>query len=175
MNPAISEPVDSQLARVVADELGVAQGYRHAPKQVVSSEPMRLPSAILKWYELFSEGHPAPESISRLAKKPIVDGALEVRGLGLVILHRCGDAFYFLIVATWRNENELWQTVWYKDGDAMAEFKPFPREDAHKPTYCVWELVPVWHEQRAWKRFLMSGRDTRAAQVWLADVFSGAA
>jgi len=27
-------------------------------------------------------------------------------------------------------------------------------EVSHKPTLCVWELVPVWHEQQAWVRFL---------------------
>ena len=26
--------------------------------------------------------------------------------LGFVILHRCGESFYFLIVSTWRNDNE---------------------------------------------------------------------
>ena len=33
------------------------------------------------------------------------------------ILHRCGEDFYFLLVCTWRNENELWETVWAKNGD----------------------------------------------------------
>ena len=37
--------------------------------------------------------------------------------LGFVVLHRCGESFYFLLVCTWRNENELWETVWAKDGD----------------------------------------------------------
>jgi hypothetical protein len=92
-----------------------------------------------------------------------------------VILHRCGAAFYFLIVCTWRNSNEMWQTVFYKDGDAMREFALFPREGEHKPTLCVWELVPVWHEQQAWERFLRSPRDTAAAAAWFADRLSGPA
>jgi hypothetical protein len=75
-----------------------------------------------------------------------------------VVLHRCGNDFYFLIVCTWRNSNELWQTVFYKDGDGMVDFAPFPREGAHKPTLCVWELVPVIHEQQTWVRFLGSTR-----------------
>jgi len=32
------------------------------------------------------------------------------------------------------------------------------------PAFCVWELVPVWHEQQAWKRFLESARDEAAAR-----------
>ena len=63
----------------------------------------------------------------------------------------------------------------YKDGDAIADFALFPRDGAHKPTLCVWELVPVWHEQGAWVRFLASPRDETAARAWLADRFAGPA
>ena len=72
-----------------------------------------------------------------------------------------------------RNNNELWETVFYKDGNAMSEFAPFPREGSHKPTLCVWEMAPVWHEQQAWVRFLNSPRDEAAAQLWLRDQYSG--
>src|SRR5436305_657635 len=93
----------------------------------------------------------------------------------VVVLHRCGNDFYFLIVCTWRNSNEIWQNVLYKDGDAMADFELFPRDGAHKPTLCVWELVPVWHEQQAWERFLTSSRDESAGEAWLRDLFAGPA
>ena len=65
-------------------------------------------------------------------------------------LHRCGKDFYFLIVCTWRNSNELWQTVFYKEWDAMDGFARQPREGAHNAMLCVWELAPLWHEQQAW-------------------------
>ncbi|MGH7936717.1 MAG: hypothetical protein ACREF8_06885, partial [Chthoniobacterales bacterium] len=52
--------------------------------------------------------------------------ALEARGLGFVILHRCGSDFYFLIVSTWRGNNEVWEAVFYKDGAPMADFALFP-------------------------------------------------
>ena len=53
-------------------------------------------------------------------------GTLELSGeLGFAILHRCGESFYFLLVSTWRNENELWETVWAKDGDDEAAFAPW--------------------------------------------------
>ena len=100
---------------------------------------------------------------------------LDASGMGFVVLHRCGADFYFLIVCTWRNSNEIWQTVFYKDSDAMPDFALFPRDGVHKPTLCVWELVPVWHEQQAWARFLISSRDEGAAQVWLHDCFAGPA
>jgi hypothetical protein len=61
------------------------------------------------------------------------------------VLHRCGASFYFLIASTWRNENELWETVWYR------------------------------REQQAWVRFLQSERDAEAADRWLHDVYRGPA
>lgn len=69
----------------------------------------------------------------------------------------------------------MWETVFYKNGDAMADFALWPRDGMHKPTFCVWELAPVWHEKEAWERFLKSARDENAAQVWQRDLCSGAA
>ena len=78
----------------------------------------------------------------------------------------------FLPVSTWRNDNELWETVWAKDGDA-AGFHPWPLEGTHRPTFCVWELGAVWHEQQAWSRFLRSERDAEAQEAYLHDVYAG--
>jgi hypothetical protein len=100
---------------------------------------------------------------------------LEAKGLGFVILHQCGTQFYFLIVNTWRGNNELWETVFYKDGEAMPDFALWPRDGVHKPAFCVWELMPVWHENKSWERFLVSARDEAAARVWLDDLYAGAA
>lgn len=72
---------------------------------------------------------------------------------GFIILHQCGNDFYFLIANTWRGNNEVWETVFYKDGEAMADFALWPRERMHKPTFCVWELALVWHEKGSWERF----------------------
>jgi hypothetical protein len=57
----------------------------------------------------------------------------------------------------------------------MPEFALFPRDEAHKPTFCVWELAPVWHEVGAWNRFLSTSRDEAAAETWLGDRFVGQA
>ena len=92
--------------------------------------------------------------------------------LGFVILHRCGQSFYFLLVSTWRNDNELWETVWAKDGDASG-FHPWPLEGSHRPTFCVWELGAVCHEQQAWSRFLRSERDAEAQDAYLSDSYAG--
>jgi hypothetical protein len=46
----------------------------------------------------------------------------------------------------------VWETVLAKDGDADPSFRPWPADGPHRPTFCVWELGVVCHEQRAWTR-----------------------
>jgi hypothetical protein len=163
------------VTRIVETDSGIDAEYRHRPKRVTPGEPLALPGAVLKWYALHPDDRPVSEETARLARDRLTSSPPEARGLGFVILHRCGKDFYFLIVSTWRNSNELWETVLYKDGDAMAGFAPFPRDGAHKPVFCVWELAPVWHEQQAWVRFLESSRDEAAVQAWMTDLLAGPA
>ncbi|HEY7863796.1 MAG TPA: hypothetical protein VIE39_09050 [Thermoanaerobaculia bacterium] len=162
-------------ARLLETISEVAKNYRHAPKQVAPGVPFEKDGVILKWSEVHPMGRPVPAEISQLARAFLATATLEASGPGIVVLHRCGEAFYFLIVSTWKNDNELWETVFYKDGDTMRDFALFPRDAAHKPTYCVWELMPIWHEKQAWVRFLESPRDEAAAERWLRDEYSGAA
>jgi hypothetical protein len=165
----------TSLKRFIETDLGVAEAYRHVSKHVTFGAHLELTGALLKWYEVHPTDQPVSPEIAQLARDYLAATSLEARGLGFVVLHRCGNDFYFLIVCTWRNENEVWQTVFYKDGDAMPDFALVPRDKPHKPTLCVWELVPVWHEQQAWVRFLTSARDEAAAQVWLNDQYTGKA
>ena len=139
-----------------------------------------LADAVLKWYEIAPEDAPVPTEIRALAQRDLREAstadALRLDGdLGFVILHRCGESFYFLLVATWRNDNELWETVWAKDGDADATFRPLVVDTTHRPTFCVWELAAVCHEQRAWSRFLYSPRDELAKQAYLTSAYEGSA
>lgn len=163
------------LAQQLERDSGVDPGYRHGPKQVVPREPIETPAAILKWYDLHRSDSPVPDAITALARTCIARTPLEVPGMGFVIDHRCGSDFYFLIACTWRNSNELWTTVFYKDGDRMSEFARFPRDATHKPCFCVWEMVPVWHETQAWARFIATARDSAAAEAWLRDRYTGVA
>lgn len=164
-----------QLASILEGDLGVGSEYLHIPKRVTPGEAIEPPGAALKWYAIHPDDRSVPNEITELARSYLVKTPLEARGLGFVLLHRCGSDFYFLIVCTWRGSNEVWETVFYKDGDAMVDFALFPREKIHKPTFCVWELAPVWHEQQAWVRFLQSARDEAAAQVWIGDRYAGVA
>lgn len=163
------------LLKILKDDSGVNAIYRHSPKCATPGEPIETSGAILKWYAVHTEALPAPDEITQLARAYLKKTTMEAKGLGFVILHRCGDAFYFLIVSTWRGNNEVWETVFYKDGAAMSDFALWPRDGMHKPTFCVWELAPVWHEKESWERFLLSPRDGAAAQTWLEDRYSGKA
>jgi hypothetical protein len=165
----------AHLLSILQGDPGVDAGYRHSGKKYESGEPLELPGSILKWYELHALDMPVPADVSLLARRHIVSSGAKAPGFGFVILHRCGLDFYFLIVCSWRNSNEIWETVFYKNGDTMREFAVFPRLGSHLPTFCVWELAPVMREKAAWERFLLSARDEAAAAAWLAERGGGEA
>ncbi len=158
----------------------VADGYVHSDKFIAPDENIALQGAWLKWYNVAVSESPVPTEIRQLARdflqKESTEERLDVSGdLGFVILHRCGADFYFLIVATWRNENELWESVYAKDGPNQVDFGLFPFPTSHRGTFCVWELGAVWHERQAWRRYLLSTRDNAARLTYLSDCFEGEA
>jgi len=166
----------AMIDAVLKNDLGVGQKYQHGPKRATPSESIETSGAVLKWYKLAPEDREVPDEIDRLARSFLTRQTnLEAKGLGFVILHRCGEDFYFLIVNTWRGNNEVWETVFYKNGDGMADFALWPRDGMHKPTFCVWELAAVWHETKSWEKFLTSPRDEAAAKIWQRDLYSGLA
>jgi hypothetical protein len=155
-----------------------AAGYVHRDKFIEPGEAVALPSAILKWYDLARGDTPVEAEVRNLARGFLERegnaGGLDFGGdLGFAVLHRCGADFYFLLVSTWRNENELWESVFAKQSAMAADFQVFPFKSTHRGTYCVWELGAVWHEQQAWRRYLMSSRDDAAKRVYLADGYRG--
>jgi hypothetical protein len=153
-------------------------GYRHMTKAITPGTPITLGESVLKWYDIAPADEHVPSDIHVLARgnlRAAADsGVLDLDDdLGFVILHRCGESFYFLLVATWRNDNELWETVWAKNGSDDVGFRPWPLDGTHRPTFCVWELGAVWHEQRAWSRFLRSSGDAAAREAYLGERFEG--
>jgi hypothetical protein len=156
----------------------VRRDYRHAPKTARPASTVGLGDAVLKWYDIFPPDEPVTDDIRALARRGLAEAARlgEIRlgdTLGFVILHRCGDGFHFLLVSTWQNDNELWETVWAKDGDDDPEFHPWPIDGSHRPTFCVWELGAVAHERLAWSHYLLSDRGDEARRAYLRDAFEG--
>ena len=160
------------------EQLGVSSGYEHSAKLVRSEPGLTLGSTTLKWYDIAPDDDCVPLVIRALARRNLrdaaKDGALGDLGeLGFVVLHRCGEDFYFLLLCTWRNDNEPWETVWAKAGEADVSFRPWSIDTEHRPTFCVWELGAVGHEREAWTRYLGSERDETARRTYLGDVFTG--
>ena len=159
--------------------MSVAAGYVHVAKQVRPAPPFTAGAIALKWYDIAPGDAPVLDEIHELARtclhEALLDGEIPLADdeLGFVILHRCGAGFYFLLVCTWRNENELWETVWAKDGPQETAFAPWPADGSHRPTFCVWELGAVCHERQAWSAYLRSRRDAPARAAYLDYTFTG--
>lgn len=160
------------------NQLGnVSTAYSHHLRLVTPGADLSLPGAYLKWYDI----RRAEVSITPALRQESRDflmaeakaGRLALKNeLGFVMLHQC-DTVVFLFVDTWRNENELWKTLYYKDLVNEGGFQLFVVEGDLLPGFCVWELTAVWHEREAWSRYLFSERDAAAKYAYLNDRYSG--
>lgn len=168
-------PIDTSLGRYGNV---VPEGYTYSQKLVTPGDVLRLPRAYLKWYDIYPpESEIAPEHVreSRDFVAAEVERLKLDDELGFVLLHACGPALLLLLI-TWRNTNELWESAYAKDlTQPGGLFTPTMYETSHRGTYCVWELGPIWHERNAWMCFLSSRRDETAKQAYIADRFSGLA
>jgi hypothetical protein len=155
----------------------VDANYRHVTKLISARARIELRASRLKWYDLARAETPVDEKVRTTARDFLNRAAARQdwpldKDVGFVILHRCGEAFYFLILCTWRGNNELWKTVYFKPEHATPDFALFP-QGSHKGTFCVWEAGIVAHEMAAWTRFLGSGRADADLAAYLADFAAG--
>jgi len=152
----------------------VDPAYRHYEKAVVAHGIVDPNSSRLKWYDIAQKDHPVSTPIRELAHNFLEEqvastGVPSGNELGFVLLHRCGEGFYFLMLCTWRDSNELWKTVYYLDAETMEDFALFPQEEQHKGTFCVWEMSVVTHETGAWTKYLMSTRKKQDEDRYLSS------
>jgi hypothetical protein len=163
--------------QVSLGDLGnVSDEYAHYQKVMVPGPDLVLPNAYLKWYEIRPpEMTLAPEYIEQcreLLRTEAAAGRLTIeQQLGFVLLHRCARVD-FLIICTWFNDNELWETVYVRDLSGDSGFD-LVRVSGHRPTFCVWELGVVCHESAAWARYLASNRDEQAKLAYITNRASG--
>lgn len=153
----------------------VSTDYVHASKTVTPKPRLEAQGRLFKWYDVSTSEKPVPEDVGAMARdfleRADLEGASE---LGFVVLHRCGADFYFLIVCSWRGNNEIWETVFAIDRGNDG-FRDWPRPEPHLPTFCVWEMGAVAHESLAWSRYLRSARDDAARETWMGDQYEGLA
>lgn len=153
----------------------VPEGYRYYEKLVTPREDLSLPNAYLKWYDIYPvETAISPEQAAECRAFVTAEAKrLNLKDeLGFVLLHRAG-AFLLLMMITWRNTNELFESVYAKEAAQADGYQLVTFENSHRGTYCVWELGPIWHERHAWVRFLSSKRDEAAKLAYINDRFSG--
>ena len=171
--------MDAQVVETVANlnQLGnvVPEGYQYYDKLSTPAQDVSLPNAYLKWYDLY----PTDALITteqRAEGRAFV--AAEVarlkidNELGFVIFHRAGK-YLLLMIMTWRNTNEIWESVYWKEADDATDYRLNEYPTTHRGTFCVWELMVVWHERQAWVRFLSSKRDAAAKLAYINDRFVG--
>lgn len=153
----------------------VPEGYEYYKKYVKPAEDLSLPTAYLKWYDIYPSGSEISEEHAAESRAFLTTEIekLNLEGeLGFVFLHRAGSVL-LLMLMTWRNTNEIWESVYVKDINQTDGYEMTQFAGTHRGTYCVWELAPVWHERHAWVRFLSSKRDDEAKLAYINDRFSG--
>ena len=170
-------------ATTTSVQTAVPSSYRHHQRHVTPGAGLRLPRTVLKWYEIRRPDAPIPEGLDEETRAFLRDevetGRLDVGGQpGFVMLHLADaqgrpNSVALLLVSTWNQANEVWESVYWKPVDG-GPYQRVKKGD-HAATYCVWELAVVWHERNAWNRFLDSARDDAALEAYLADRFCGIA
>ncbi|MGB7069577.1 MAG: hypothetical protein WBD22_08790 [Pyrinomonadaceae bacterium] len=107
MSDSAIAAVVEQLQNISQTDSGVADEYMHISKVVSTLDPIVTPEAAFKWYNIKAANGAIPDHIITLARDCVEKTRLEASGMGFVILHRCGEDFYFLLISTWRGSNEL--------------------------------------------------------------------
>jgi hypothetical protein len=154
----------------------VVENYGHSKKLVIPQDDLSLPNAYLKWYDVCRLDKTITPELAQESRAFIQQeaetGRLKLENdLGFVILHLAGSVA-MLIICTWRNENEIWESHYFKFLNTGGSYEAQePR--GHRPMWCVWELIPIWHERNAWTRYLFSKRDTEAKYAYINDRFAG--
>ena len=152
----------------------VAADYAHAEKTLRPEAPLIAPGVYQKWYLVHPPERPfTPADIAEaqdFLRVEIDAGRLALRNeIGFTVQHRCAsvDIFY---VCSWRDNNELWETIYYRP--TGGDFTVVPRQ-SKTATYCVWVIPAVTHEQGAWLTYLRSRRDEAARLAYCKDQTGG--
>jgi hypothetical protein len=156
----------------------VDEDYHHVTKVIVPGPALVLPDAYLKWYDLHrpdQQIRPAVDAEAReFLRVETAAGRLPISGdLGFVIDHLSGEHIYLLLVFTWRGNNEMWESAYYKDVRDGEPFRLAP-QGTHRGAICVWEFGAVAHEHLAWTRYLQSNRDVLAKRAYAESQYAGA-
>ena len=159
----------------------VSSTYKHQHKSVRPGPALETSDVYLKWSLIEPESLPITPTQVNYAQEFLLEelnsGRLKLHNeVGFVVQHRCAKVL-ILCVCTWRGDNEVWETLYHavvepKAHAGDARYKVTQRENT-SPTFCVWVLPVVLHEQRAWVKYLESSRDHAAQTAYLGDQLTG--
>jgi hypothetical protein len=154
----------------------VATNYVHIAKRAQPARAIRPSGCYLKWYLVFPEERGFAEHEIAAAQAFVLDevahGRLALQHeVGFVAQHRCTGAD-ILYICSWRDNNELWETIYSKGLEPDSTFAVAHRE-TKTATFCVWIIPIVASEQHAWVTYLRSTRDQAAQEAYLRDQFHG--
>ena len=154
----------------------VSDDYQHNQKWVQPAPALVTPDTYLKWYLIYPGSLPITsdqiDDAQTFINSEIEAGRLALRNeVGFVVQHRCAEVI-ILYVCTWRGNNEVWETLYRKETNPEAHYKVIERVNT-SPTFCVWVLSAVLHEQKSWTHYLQSQRDETAEQIYLNDQMTG--
>ena len=87
----------------------VSPDYHHRSKDAVARRSQTIRRAVLKCYDLHEPAHPLTDDTRSKALAALTDYAIGLTDdiAGFAILHECSASFCFLLVNTWRGNNEL--------------------------------------------------------------------
>jgi hypothetical protein len=148
----------------------------HVQDQLLTArDPLILPGAFLKWYELRQAGEMIPECLlneaQTLVTEEIAGGRIAVDyGVGFVVLQYATPRTS-LIVGSWHENQEFQEAHYVRD---LTAGTPFERTDAIDGAVAVWDLAPLWQERRAWTRYLFSSRHDTNRPSYLSQFLSSA-
>lgn len=149
--------------------------YQLQDRMLTARDPLILPGAFLKWYELRKSDESIPECLINEAQTLVTEEIANRRiavdyGVGFVVL-QYATPLTSLIVGSWHKNQEFQETHYTRD---LAAGTPFESAEADDSTAAVWDLVPLLQERQAWKRYLFSSRETETPASYLSEFLSSA-
>jgi hypothetical protein len=154
----------------------IPTSYHLQDRLLTARDPLILPGAFLKWYELRQEDQSIPEclinEVQALVTEEIASGRIAVDfGVGFVVL-QYATPLTTLIVGSWHENQEFRETHYTRD---LAAGTPFEQTDASdNAPVAVWDLAPLWQERQSWTRYLFANRQNDGPPSYLSEFLSSA-
>jgi len=154
----------------------IPTSYHLQDRLLTARDPLILPGAFLKWYELRRTDESIPECLNNEARTLVTDEIASGRiavdyGVGFVVL-QYATPLTSLIAGSWHENREFQEALYTRDLVANTPFeRAEPGDDA---PITVWDLAPLLQERRAWTRYLFSAHQNDTQPSYLSEFLRSA-